>query len=73
MKLPVLGLNIDERFLMHRLRSTSIGGLAAVLLTAILFFNDLFGKHVTRWDLFSIIATAAFVKIAVLIFYRLTD
>ena len=40
MKLPVIG-TIDERFLMHRLRSTSIAGLAAVLVTGGLFFRAL--------------------------------
>ncbi len=73
MKLPVLGWTIDERFLTHRLRSTSIGGLAATLLAAILFFYNLFHHDVIRWDLFSIIATAAVVKIAVLIWYRIND
>ncbi len=73
MKLPVLGWTIDERFLMHRLRSTSIGGLAAALLTAILFFYNLFHHDVVRWDLFAIIATAAVVKIAVLTWYRFND
>jgi hypothetical protein len=72
MKVPVLGWTIDERFLMHRLRSTSIGGIAAILWTAVLFFRDL-AHHTIRWDLFSIIATAAVVKIAVLVWYRLRD
>jgi hypothetical protein len=73
MKLPVLGWTIDERFLTHRLRSTSIGGLAGALLAAILFFYNLLHHDVIRWDLFSIVATAAVVKIAVLIWYRFND
>jgi hypothetical protein len=72
MKVPILGLTVDERFLTHRLRSTSIGGLSAVLVAAAMFFNDLF-HHVIRWDLFAIIATAAVVKISVLTWYRMTD
>ena len=72
MKLPVLGWTIDERFLMHRLRSTSIGGLAGVLLAGALFFYNLF-HHLIRWDLFAIVATAALVKLSVLTWYRLTD
>jgi hypothetical protein len=71
MKVPILGA-IDERFFMHRLRSTSIGGLAGVLLAAMLFFYAL-AHHIIRWDLFAIVATAAVVKISVLIWYRLTD
>ena len=72
MKVPVVGWTIDERFLMHRLRSTSIGGLSAVLLAGALFFYNL-DHHVIRWDLYAIVATAAVVKIAVLIWYRVTD
>ncbi|MEO8217430.1 MAG: hypothetical protein ABI718_10160 [Acidobacteriota bacterium] len=72
MKLPIVG-TIDERFLQHRLRSTSIGGLAGMLVAAALFFYNLIGAHILRWDYFSIIATAAMVKLSVLTWYRLTD
>ena len=72
MKLPVLG-TIDERFFMHRLRSTSIGGLAGVLLAAALFFYQLFSNHVIKWDLFAIVATVAVVKMSLMIWYRLND
>ncbi|HEV7486752.1 MAG TPA: hypothetical protein VGQ65_13835 [Thermoanaerobaculia bacterium] len=71
MKLPILG-TIDERFLTHRLRSTSIGGLAGVLLAGGLFFYNL-THHVIRWDFLAIVATAAVVKISVLIWYRVND
>ncbi len=45
MKLPIL--------LTHRLRSTSIGGLAAIFVAAAFFFYHL-SHHVLRWDLFAI-------------------
>ena len=73
MNVPILGWTIDERFLTHRLRSTSLGGIAGMLLAAVLFFYHLFGAHLIRWDLFAIVATAALVKMSVLIWYRLTD
>ena len=73
MKLPLVGLTIDERFLTHRLRSTSIGGLAAVLVAGGLFFYHFFVDHIANWELFAIVATAALVKISVLIWYRITD
>ena len=73
MRVPVLGWTIDERFLMHRLRSTSIAGMAGTLLTGGFFFYYLFGSHVIRWDFFAIIATTAAVKLAVLAWYRLND
>ena len=71
MKVPVIG-TIDERFLTHRLRSTSNGGLAAILVAGGLFFYNL-SHHEIRWDLFAVIATAAIVKISFMIYYRLTD
>ena len=71
MKLPIVG-TIDERFLTHRLRSTSIGGLAAILLTAVFFFYNL-SHHVIRWDLFAIVATGGVVKMAVMIWYRMRN
>jgi len=73
MNVPILGWTIDERFLMHRLRSTSVGGIAGALLAGGLFFYNLFALHIIKWDLFAIVATVAIVKISVLIWYRLTD
>jgi hypothetical protein len=72
MKLPILG-TIDERFFMHRLRSTSIGGLAGVMLAAAFFFYHLFVDHLIQWEFFAIVATVAVVKFSVLIWYRLND
>jgi hypothetical protein len=72
LKLPIIG-TIDERFLMHRLRSTSIAGLTAVVVTGGFFIHSLWANRVIRWDLFAIIATAAVVKLAVLTWYRFND
>jgi hypothetical protein len=72
MRLPFVG-TLDERFFEHRLRSTSIGGLAAVVVAAAMFFFQLLSTHVIRWDLFAIVATAAVVKMTVLVWYRVND
>ncbi len=73
MKVPFLGWTVDERFLMHRLRSTSFAGLAGALVAAGFFYRDYFQHHLFRWDLFAVIATMAVVKIGVLLWYRMTD
>ena len=73
MKVPLIGWTLDERFLMHRLRSSSLGGMAGVLVAAALFFYELGVMHVIKWDLFAVIATVAIVKMSVLTWYRLTD
>jgi hypothetical protein len=72
MRLPFVG-TLDERFFEHRLRSTSIGGLAAVVVAAAMFFFQLLSTRVIRWDLFAIVATAAVVKMTVLVWYRVND
>ena len=72
MRVPILG-TIDERFLQHRLRSTSIGGIAGILVAAGAFMYQLYGHHILRWDLFAVVATMAAVKISVLTWYRLHD
>jgi len=73
MKLPILGWTIDERFMTHRLRSTSIGGMAAVMVAAIMFFVHLFSDHVIHWELFAVVATAAVVKVAMMLWFRFKD
>ncbi|MDQ3284009.1 MAG: hypothetical protein M3Q69_21605 [Acidobacteriota bacterium] len=72
MKLPILG-TIDERFLMHRQRSTSIAGLTGVALLWVLFMYDLLTHRVIRWDYFGILTTMAVVKMSVLVWYRIND
>lgn len=73
MRIPVLGTLIDERFLNHRLRSTSlagvIGGLAAIGLFAYRFYFN----HLWSWDLFAVAATFVVVKVAVMAWYLITD
>ncbi len=73
MKIPILGRAIDERFLNHRLRSTSLAGITGGLLAICLFLYRFNIDHVWSWDLFAVIATIVGVKLAVLAWYFLTD
>ena len=73
MKHPGLTAAIDERFLTHRLKSTSIGGQAAIAVAGGLWFYRHFSDHIWSWDLFAVIATMALVKVTVLVWYRLRD
>ena len=73
MNLPLLGRALDERFFAHRLRSTSIAGIVGALLAMALFAYRLYVDHVWSWDLLAVGVTVAVVKIALLIWYRLTD
>lgn len=73
MNIPILGKAIDERFLNHRLRSTSmagvIGGAVAIGLFAYRFYHDKFWS----WDLLAVGLTIVIVKLAVMAWYLLTD
>jgi hypothetical protein len=73
MIIPIFGKELDERFMMHRLRSTSLagvmGGLVAVGLWAYYYYAD----HVWSWDLFAVAATMAGVKLGAMAWYRFTD
>jgi hypothetical protein len=73
MKPSFLGKFIDERFLMHRLRSTSLGGVIGGCTAILLFEYRYFHDHFWSWDLFTVGITMVVVKLTVLIWYRLND
>lgn len=63
----------DERFLTHRLRSSSTAGIAGGVLAAVLWFYRFQFDHRLDWDLFAVVATMAGVKLALMTWYRFTD
>ncbi len=73
MNLPILGRALDERFFTHRLRSTSIAGVLGTLLAIALFAYRFYADHVWSWDLLAVALTAVVAKVALMIWYRLTD
>jgi len=73
MNIPGLGSVIDERFLNHRLRSTSIAGVTGGVVAICLFAYRFYVDHVLSWDLLAVSLTFVVVKLAVLLWYRLTD
>jgi len=64
---------MDERFLMHRLRSTSIAGVAGGTLAMLLFAWHFYVQHVWSWDLLAVGVTIVLVKWTVMLWYRLTN
>ena len=64
---------VDERFLTHRLRSTSTAGITAAVLSLLLFEYRFLIGHVVSWDLFAVGVTFVVVKLSLMIFYRLKD
>jgi hypothetical protein len=71
--MSALGTAIDERFLMHRLRATSIASIAGGSVAMGLFIYHNWVDHVWNWELFSIGLTMAVVKQGLMAWYRRTN
>jgi hypothetical protein len=72
-RIPILSKFIDERFLEHRRRSSSVAGITAVCLAIALFEYRFFANHVWDWGLLSIGLTFVVIKLAMMIWYRIKD
>jgi len=72
-KIPFLSKHVDERFLEHRRRSTSMMGIVGALLTGGLLEYRLLVDHVIQWDLFAILMAMAVVKVSMMVWFRLRD
>ena len=71
--MPRLPGFVDERFLQHRLKSTSAGGLAGVGLALGIYLYRLLHDHVYSWDLLAVGIAALVVKYAVFFWLRRND
>jgi hypothetical protein len=71
--MKVLGRVVDERFLNHRLKSTSLGGIVGGVLASLLFMYRLYVNHVWSWDLLTVALAIAGVKMAMMCWYLLKD
>ena len=69
MNLPVFGRLVDERFLMHRLRSTSVGGVVGGIVAGVLFLFRFYFQDVHDWYLFAVLATIVAVKLTLMAYY----
>jgi hypothetical protein len=64
---------LDERFVMHRFKSTRLAVLAGTVMILALFTYHAVVNDTIRWDLFSVIAAMAVVKICAMLYYRRTN
>ena len=69
-RIPILGKFVDERFLDHRRRSTSIAGIAATILALVLFEYRFFVDHIWSWDLLSIALVFVVLKMSLFTWFR---
>ena len=64
---------VDERFLTHRLRSTSIAGISCAALALGLFEYRLLTSGTRSWDLLFVGLTFIAVKVSLMVWYSLKD
>ena len=69
----LFGSHVDERFLSHRLRSTSLAGIVGGVASSLLFAYRFYVNHVWSWDLLGIALTIVGVKMGMMLWYVLTD
>jgi len=64
---------IDERFLMHRLRATSMAGIAAATVATLLWFYRFVFDHRFSWDLLAVPLTMIVIKWTLILYFKKTD
>ena len=64
---------LDERFIMHRFKSTRLAEHVGTNMIFVLFTYHTVVNKTIRWDLFSVIAAMAVVKICAMLYYRKTN
>jgi hypothetical protein len=69
-RIPILGKYVDERFLDHRRRSSSIAGICTALLAVAFFEYRFLHDHIWSWDLLSIALAFVVLKMALFTWYR---
>ena len=72
MNIPIVG-TIDERFLMHRLRSTSTAGIITAVTAILLFLYRYFIDKIWSWDLAALALLNVAVKMSLMAWYRFKD
>jgi hypothetical protein len=72
-RIPILRKLVDERFLEHRRRSSSIAGFATILVALALWEYRFFVNHIWSWDLLTVCLTFGVVKMSLFFWYRFND
>ncbi len=69
-RIPILGKFVDERFLDHRRRASSIAGITTAVLAILLFEYRVFVNHIWSWDLLAIVLTFLVLKMSLFTWFR---
>jgi protein-S-isoprenylcysteine O-methyltransferase Ste14 len=69
-RIPFFGKFVDERFLEHRRRSTSLMGIVGALIAVLLFECRFFHDRFISWDLLAVLVSMVAVKMGLMLWYR---
>jgi hypothetical protein len=69
-RIPIFGKFVDERFLEHRRRSSSMAGIVGALVAVALIEYHVFHDHFISWDLLYVAFSMVLVKLAMMLWYR---
>lgn len=72
-RIPILRAFVDERFLEHRRRASSLAGIICACLAICLWYYRLVFNHVWSWDLLSVALTFVVIKMSMFAWYRFND
>ena len=72
-RLPLLGQFVDERFLEHRRRASSLAGIVTAVLAMLVFEYLLIRYHIWSWDLAFVALVFVLLKMCLFTWYRLRD
>ena len=72
-RIPILNQFVDERFLEHRRRSSSLAGFATLILAGCIFEYRLLVGHAIDWEMGAVVLVFAVVKMSMFAWYRVND
>jgi hypothetical protein len=64
---------MDERFLIHRLRSTRLAAIVGVIVIGMLIIYELLVQGTLSWQMLIVISTMAIIKWSTMLYYQKTD
>jgi len=64
---------LDERFILHRFKSTRLATLVGMIMMFVLFTYHVVVNKTIHWDLFSVPLAMAVVKVGAMLYYRKTN
>jgi hypothetical protein len=72
-RVPFLGQFVDERFLEHRRRASSVAGIVAAVLAVVLFEYRFLRYGVWSWELATVVIVFVVIKMGLFFWYRFRD